>query len=299
MPSRQGKRWVFTLNNYTDEDQERLRRLGEEVNYLVFGREVAPETGTPHLQGFVLFHTNKRLNAAKAALGDRVHLETARGTSAQASAYCKKENDFEEFGQVPAEQGKTNRFEEFKEWVMAQPSKPTAARVASEFPSIFMQYGRCMEWIDLIYPVNIAVEGEYRGYQRRLADELEGEADARKIYFIVDEVGGTGKSWFVRKWMSVHHEFTQCLSIGKRDDIAHVINESKRVFLFDLPRSQSEFLQYSVLEQLKDQMVFSPKYNSRMKMLPHRPHVVVFTNETPDMTKLSRDRYKIINWRSL
>lgn len=294
----QSKRWCFTINNYDDADQERLRALAPSVVYLVFGREVG-ETGTPHLQGFVVFATNKRLRGVKSLIGQRAHCETARGTSAQAATYCKKDDDFEEFGQLPGPQGRTNLYEDFREWIVAQPSKPTARDVAAEWPSIFMRSGRVMEYVDLIYRVDLNVPGEFREYQQHLANRLEGEPHGRRIIFVVDEAGGTGKSWFVRKWMSLHHEVTQCLSIGKRDDLAHVVDESKSVFLFDLPRSQSEFLQYSVLEQLKDQMVFSPKYNSRMKMLHHRPHVVVFMNEHPDMTKLSQDRYDIINWHTL
>lgn len=294
----QGKRWCFTLNNYVAADETRLRDLAGRCEYLVYGREVG-ESGTPHLQGFIVFNTNHRFTAAKAALGDRYHLELARGTSGQASLYCKKENDFEEFGQLPTGGGKTNRFDDFKTWVLEQPSKPTAAVVAFEFPSIYLQYGRVMEWIDKIYPRVPPTMGDFRGYQASLATILEGDPDDRSVYFVIDERGGTGKSWFVKKWLSMHHEFTQCLSIGKRDDLAYVVDESKRVFLFDLPRSQSEFLQYSVLEQLKDGMVFSTKYNSRMKMFDHKVHVVVFMNEHPDMTKLSADRYKLINWVSI
>jgi len=50
---------------------------------------------------------------------------------------------------------------------------------------------------------------------------------------------------------------------------------------------------------LKDRFVFSPKYDSKTKWLSNQPHVVVFMNEHPDMTKLSHDRYRIINWRTL
>lgn len=292
-------RWCFTLNNYTDEDQERLRRLSETVKYLIFGREVG-EAGTSHLQGFVVFHTSTRLATAKAAISDRAHLECARGTTQQAADYCKKEDDFEEFGQLPAPQGKTCRFDDLKKWVLEQPAKPTASRVAQEFPSLYLQYGRVMEWIDHIYPTTNRLEGAVlRPAQRHLELLLEEEADDRKIIFVVDPTGGTGKSFFVKYLLGKMPDSVQRLSIGKRDDLAYAIDESKRVFLFDLPRSQSEFLQYSILESLKDGFIFSTKYQSRSKVMAHKCHVVVFMNEQPDRNKLSEDRYKIINWIQL
>lgn len=294
----QSTRYCFTLNNYSDAEVQKLRDLGLCCRYLVFGREVG-DSGTPHLQGFVIFDRAVRFARAKRALGDRCHIEQARGPTSAAAQYCRKDGDYEEFGTEPTPQGKTNRFEDFKEWVLSQPSKPTAALVAERFPSIYLQYGRCMEWIDLVYPTTFELRGEYRDYQSQLARRLDAEADDRRIIFVVDERGGTGKSWFIKKYLSDNPDSTQVLSIGKRDDLAHAINERKRVFLFDLPRSQSEFLQYSVLEQLKDRLVFSPKYLSRTKTLEHVPHVVVFMNEMPDMNKLSVDRYKLIHWRSI
>jgi hypothetical protein len=69
------------------------------------------------------------------------------------------------------------------------------------------------------------------------------------------------------------------------------VDESKRIFLFNIPRGQMEYLQYSVMEQLKDRMVFSPKYQSSTKLLRFVPHVVVFCNEAPDMEKMTADRY--------
>lgn len=295
-----GRRYCFTLNNYSDAEQESLRQLAQDVKYLVFGREVG-ESGTPHLQGFVVFRTSTRFVAAKRAIGNRAHLELARGTSAQASLYCKKDDDYEEFGELetsPA--GKTNRFADFKKWVLEQATKPTAAQVASEYPSIYLQYGRCMEWIDLIYPTPEPPTGvQLRDHQRRLEERLEDEADDRKIIFVCDPVGNTGKSFFAKYLMQKYPDSVQRLSIGKRDDLCYAIDEHKSIFLFDIPRSQSEYLQYSVLESLKDGHVFSTKYQSRSKVFNHKVHVVVFMNEQPDRNKLSADRYEVIHWLNL
>lgn len=295
----QSTRWCFTLNNYVEADIISLGQLAasDEVRYLVFGREVAP-SGTPHLQGFILFTSNHRLRATRLAI-PRAHLEVARGTSQQAATYCKKDGDYEEFGELPTNQGKRNDFEDFKKWVLEQPTKPTPRLIANEFPALFIKYGRIIEWVDKVYPPPELVSGEPRPWQRSLGEHLNADANDREVIFVVDPIGGCGKSWFVRYWLSQHGELTQRLSIGKRDDLAYAVDESKRFFLFDVPRSQSEFLQYSVLEQLKDRMVFSPKYTSRNKLLQHTPHVVVFMNEEPDLTKLSSDRYNIIRLRTL
>jgi hypothetical protein len=52
-------------------------------------------------------------------------------------------------------------------------------------------------------------------------------------------------------------------------------------------------LQYGVLESIKDRLVFSPKYCARTKRVIHNPHVIVFSNEMPEMNKLTDDRYDV------
>jgi len=93
----QSRRWVYTLNNYDEDDLEGVRRI--DARYHVFGREVGAE-GTPHLQGAVVFTKPKRLAALK-RLVPRAHFEVMRGSVDQASDYCKKEGDFEETGEKP------------------------------------------------------------------------------------------------------------------------------------------------------------------------------------------------------
>ena len=111
--------------------------------------------------------------------------------------------------------------------------------------------------------------------------------------FVVDPEGNKGKSWLTRYWFTKRTDM-QRLSIGKRDDLAYAIDVTKRVFVFDIPRGSMEYLQYNILEQLKDQMMFSPKYESACKIINHKVHVVVFCNEEPDMEKMTQDRYKIL-----
>ncbi|AXQ65676.1 MAG: putative viral replication protein [Kreonivirus seabatis] len=298
--SPQSQRWCFTVNNYTDEYEVFICQLlcGPDVTYGVYGREVGTE-GTRHLQGFLILRDRHRLGGVREFFGDiHPHLEPARGSSPQASNYCKKDGDFEEFGTCP-NPGKRTEFDELKTWVLDHPHKPTAFQIAREFPQLFLKYGRIMEWVEAIYPTPSLEEGNPHQWQRNLARDLEAEADDRQVIFVVDEQGGAGKSWFSRWWYTAHADLTQLLGVGKRDDLAHAIEPDKRYFLFDVPRTQLEFFQYSILEQLKNRIVFSPKYSSRVKVLNHVPHVVVFCNESPDMNKLTSDRYKVINIRNI
>ena len=138
-------------------------------------------------------------------------------------------------------------------------------------------------------------ENPLNEWQEFLKNRLLCEADDRSVEFYVDAEGGKGKSFFCRWMLSKYPEYVQVLSGGKRDDLAHAIDTSKRIFLFNLPRGGIEFIQYTILEQLKDRVIFSPKYCSSTKILNYFCHVVVFCNEQPDMDKMSADRYKINN----
>lgn len=100
MPASRHRRFVFTLNNYESGDCDYLDSLP--CRYIVYGKETAPNTGTPHLQGFVVFVDGKTCSAVRTLLR-RCHVEVTRGTSLQASDYCKKDGDFVERGILPAE----------------------------------------------------------------------------------------------------------------------------------------------------------------------------------------------------
>ena len=88
------KRWVFTLNNYTEEDCEQLRRhlIDVACYFAVVGKEVG-EGGTPHLQGFASFKTFKYFTAVKRLVGEGVHLEVAKKPDAANDKYCSKGGD--------------------------------------------------------------------------------------------------------------------------------------------------------------------------------------------------------------
>lgn len=94
---------VFTLNNYNEDDEQRLVS-SDRISYVIYGRELAPRTGTKHLQGYVEFAKQVSFAQAKEALGSTAHIERRRGTQEEAITYCKKDGDIVERG-APRAQG--------------------------------------------------------------------------------------------------------------------------------------------------------------------------------------------------
>lgn len=92
--------YVFTLNNYTAEDELYLQGL--ECRFLVYGREVG-ESGTPHLQGFIKFKNQRSFNAVRKLL-PRAHVEVCRNVG-PAIQYCRKDGDYFEQGEEPQKNG--------------------------------------------------------------------------------------------------------------------------------------------------------------------------------------------------
>lgn len=110
--------WLFTLNNYTEEETESIEKLIQlsSVRYLIFGKEIAPTTGTPHLQGFLYLFDAKTFAQIQAIVNNaRVSFKRMTyGHTSDMIAYCKKDGQYFEAG-IPPEQGKRNDVHELME----------------------------------------------------------------------------------------------------------------------------------------------------------------------------------------
>lgn len=88
------RNFVFTFNNYPDTTL--VDNLA--CRYIVYGREVS-KSGTPHLQGFIIFTSQKMLRTV-IKLMPGCHVEVAK-TVQPAITYCKKDAAFTERGIPP------------------------------------------------------------------------------------------------------------------------------------------------------------------------------------------------------
>lgn len=113
---------MFTLNNYTEQEVERIKEL--DVDYIVFGKEVG-EQGTPHLQGYLYVRKRLRLGGCKKLI-PRAHFEPQKGSFEQAIEYCKKDGSFQELGVAPMSQkkkGETEKKRYERAWELAKEGK--------------------------------------------------------------------------------------------------------------------------------------------------------------------------------
>lgn len=71
----------------------------EGYRYLIVGKETCPTTGKTHYQCYIELNAPQRVAYLKKLFNDKtIHVEARKGTRDQARDYCKKENNFQEFG---------------------------------------------------------------------------------------------------------------------------------------------------------------------------------------------------------
>jgi len=81
---------VSTLNNYTADELANCRLTAERTaTYGIIGLEVAPTTGTPHLQMYMEFKSQKRISELRSLISPRAAFFKRKGNPIQASSYCR------------------------------------------------------------------------------------------------------------------------------------------------------------------------------------------------------------------
>lgn len=144
------------------------------------------------------------------------------------------------------------------------------------------------------FPKPLKIIKDLREWQNNLLENLLKEPDDRKIYWIYDKTGNNGKTVFA-KYLCFHHNAIYVN--GKCSDALNIIfntdMDKTNIVIFDLPRSQGSNVSYTGIESIKNGIIYNSKYETGMKLF-NSPHLVIFSNELPEMEKLSLDRWEII-----
>ena len=137
---------------------------------------------------------------------------------------------------------------------------------------------------------------ELYDWEIEILDMLDKEPHKRHLYWYWEPNGCAGKTTFQKY---VHSRRDDCIVLsGKAHDMKHAIAQYKenkngkvpRVVLINIPKSSSEFISYTGLEEIKDMFFFSGKYEGD-NINGARPHVFIFANEPPNYDKMTNGRF--------
>lgn len=249
--------FAFTINNPTqsaEETMEDFKKRG--AKQMVFQLEVG-EKGTPHYQGMVGFANPRYEKAVSKEFKMWCKALPDAIDRVKYKQYCQKERTKEAgpwgFG--------------YKEFKVEQ----------NDWATKFIT--------------------ELRPWQQECLNKLLEEPDNRTIHWYWEKTGNVGKTVFAKYLCGKHN----ALVVGGRAEdmkcaIARMKKDEKpapRICIMLLARQSENKCSYKGLEEVKDGLFFSPKYESDMVVMDS-PHVIVFANFPPQMELLSADRWNIV-----
>lgn len=160
--------------------------------------------------------------------------------------------------------------------------------------------GRKWIWPEPEPDLECLKDNELYPWQLSVKDKCSEKVDPRVINWIYDPYGNNGKTEFAR-YMIIKHNTILCTG-GSSKDIANlvknIIDNGRKllkltIFIFDIPRCTEGHLSYKALEEVKNGIITNTKYEAGTFVF-NKPHVWVFSNELPNKSKMSSDRWKNI-----
>ncbi|UOF81474.1 rep protein [Circoviridae sp.] len=140
-------------------------------------------------------------------------------------------------------------------------------------------------------PKPIKTISVFYDWQKAVLEMIDQEPDDRTIIWIYEHEGNAGKT-ALAKYLAITRKALYVS--GKSNDIKYAVSEAehKDIIILDVPRCNQDYISYEAIESVKNGIFFCGKYESK-QVIFNSPHLIVFSNEKPDTTKLSEDRWKI------
>lgn len=262
---------TFTINNWTEDHVARLNKLAAAKQTVILKAQTeVGEEKTPHIQGIIkvkktIMDWHKHIPGA--------HFERVRNMGACMN-YCNKEDTHD---------GKHR-------WcvvnMLGAASKKRTAEAAFEEMQEEAWARKRARYTDV----------EWKAWQQKVIDVIEGEVDERTIHWFWEATGNVGKSFLSTYLMACKDAV---IVNGMGGDFAHMLkNQMLRlgkmpeIIVIDIPRKQAANISYSKLEEISNGVVTSTKYESDVIALDP-VHKIVFANFPPTYEDMSIDRFKV------
>ena len=142
-----------------------------------------------------------------------------------------------------------------------------------------------------------------RPWQKALLEYIK--PSTREVIWVMGKHGNEGKSWF-QEYMESKFGWEKVICgmdiKMKKGSICHVLSKRSLMttdtFLFDVGKANTDHgVNYELLEKIKNGRIVASKFDSKELKFNTPNTVVVFSNEKPDVTELSKDRWKIFQIR--
>lgn len=138
---------------------------------------------------------------------------------------------------------------------------------------------------------------QLHGWQQQVEAIVREEPDDRTIHWYWEPTGNVGKSALC-KYLAVHYD-ALCVS-GRGGDVKYAVMKyiedkgyDPEIILYDIPRFNQDYINFEALESIKNGLFFSNKYESK-QIIMNCPHIICFSNQPPDISMMSKDRWNIV-----
>lgn len=298
----QSKFWMFTINNPISDIFKNL----DGIEYMIYQLEKGNEENTLHYQGYLAFEKIKRFSQVKRLfknlLNVDIHLEQRKGSHEQAKKYCSKEDtrikgpfEIGDDKNLLRKKGQNKNIENLNDLKDKLKQLDIREIWETDFKTMVFHNKSLNEYSNIIRKEKVIEElkeefnnSELKPWQKNVYDLVEDQ-NKRQVLWIYDNEGNHGKTWLA-KYLVVNNNAFYCRG-GKIQDVAHAY-KGEEIVIFDFTRDSKDYIVYNTIESMKDNMIWSPKYDSHLK-LSKCNKVVCFANFLPIVLKMSKDRWLI------
>lgn len=245
------KHWIFTWNNYPADAREILSSKSSKYKRIVCQCEIAPTTGTPHVQGYIEFKEKVR----PMSVFPDITIRWKKCYSIEGgSNYCLKDDTRDPDG-----------------WELCIPRRKAPLRL--------MKPEQFTDWMKEIHDLILVDNDDYR-----------------TMLWFWEEVGGVGKTEFIKYMAATYGDDVVVCRTAKSSDILTCATDEARMYLFDFPRdAEVGFSPWNAIEQIKDGFVTDGKLKkTARRLIFNRPYVIIFANwPPPPPVPLSADKLRV------
>lgn len=282
----------------------------DKCKFIIWQREVCPNTNRVHLQFYCQFKDKLRLSSIKKidAFWAQAHLEQAKGDADSNIAYCTKPDTALAGSQfrhgVPQRNGVANSWDQGLE---ALQDGATLEQIRTLYVKFYIRslstiksyiYARDASAVRSSW---VLPEQPYP-WQADILHILEVPTvpvlvapHDRRVNWVYDYRGGKGKSVLVQMILRKYSDTAVLCISSSYKRVVEAMVATQHVVMMDLPRAYPmDKFQYDSLELIKNGAGARLMYNPETKYW-RTPHLIVFSNARPDLSKLTIDRWNVLD----